>query len=123
MSSGEAHTSRLPGFYKQTLAERGQVIAAWAGLDPATLAALDGTAGLAPAQADHMIENVVGLYALPLGVAANFLVNGRDVLVPMAIEEPSVVAGASFMAKLIRAPSTSFQGSANGGGFHAHVTG
>ncbi len=56
-----------------------------------------------------MIENVVGLHALPLGIGLNFMVNGRDVLVPMAIEEPSVVAGASFMAKLARA----------GGGFHA----
>ena len=56
-----------------------------------------------------MIENVVGLYALPLGIALNFTVNGRDVLVPMVIEEPSVVAGASFMAQAGRA----------GGGFHA----
>ena len=59
-----------------------------------------------------MIENVIGLHALPLGVALNFLVNGRDVLVPMAIEEPSVVAGASFMARLARA----------GGGFIAHAS-
>ncbi len=59
-----------------------------------------------------MIENVIGLHALPLGIALNFLVNGRDVLVPMAIEEPSVVAGASFMAKLAR----------EGGGFLAHTT-
>ena len=49
-----------------------------------------------------MIENVVGIHALPLGIALNFIVNGREVLVPMAIEEPSVVAGASFMAKLAR---------------------
>ncbi len=105
-------TSRLPGFYKQNLRERGQAVAAAAGLTPAQLAALDGSGGLAPDQADHMIENVVGLHALPLGVAANFLVNGREVLVPMAIEEPSVVAGASFMAKLARA----------GGGFTASAT-
>lgn len=55
-----------------------------------------------------MIENAVGVFGLPLGVAANFQVNGRDVLVPMAIEEPSVVAGASFAARLVR----------EGGGFH-----
>jgi hydroxymethylglutaryl-CoA reductase len=60
--------------------------------------------------ADHMIENVVGSYSLPLGIALNFQINGRDVLVPMAIEEPSVVAGASFMAKLAR----------EGGGFESH---
>jgi hydroxymethylglutaryl-CoA reductase len=59
-----------------------------------------------------MIENVIGLYSLPLGIALNFKVNGRDVLVPMTLEEPSVVAGASFMAKLVRA----------GGGFTATAT-
>ena len=46
-----------------------------------------------------MVENVIGLHALPLGIAQNFVINGREVLVPMAIEEPSVVAGASFMAR------------------------
>lgn len=105
-------TSRLAGFYEQSLTERGQVIAEWAELTPVQLAALDGSGGLQPAQAEHMVENVIGLHALPLGVATNFLVNGREVLVPMAIEEPSVVAGASFMAKLARA----------GGGFTAHTT-
>lgn len=70
------------------------------------------TGGLSPEAADHMIENVIGLHSLPLGIALNFQVNGRDVLVPMAIEEPSVVAGASFMAKLARA----------GGGFTATTT-
>ncbi|MCK4472970.1 MAG: hydroxymethylglutaryl-CoA reductase, degradative, partial [Anaerolineae bacterium] len=63
-------------------------------------------------RADQMIENVVGLHSLPLGIAVNFVVNGRDVLVPMVIEEPSVVAGASFAAKLARA----------GGGFQAITT-
>jgi hydroxymethylglutaryl-CoA reductase len=106
------HTSRLPGFYDQSLAQRGATLGQWAGLDAAALAALDGSGGLSAAQADHMIENVVGVLGLPLGVAANFVVNGREVLVPMAIEEPSVVAGASFMAKLARA----------GGGFTAHIS-
>ena len=105
-------TSRLPGFYEKTLAERAQIIQAAAALAPAALAALTGQAGLTAEQADHMIENVVGTYGLPLGVAANFVVNGREVLVPMAIEEPSVVASASFMAKLARA----------GGGFTAEST-
>ncbi|MEN8242500.1 MAG: hydroxymethylglutaryl-CoA reductase, degradative, partial [Chloroflexota bacterium] len=59
-----------------------------------------------------MIENVVGTHALPLGIGLNFQVNGEDVLVPMAVEEPSVVAGASFMAKLVRA----------GGGFRTSST-
>ena len=80
-----------------------------AGLDAETLSALSGAGGLQPAQADHMIENVVGIYALPLGIAQNFVVNGRGVLVPMVIEEPSVVAAASFMARLV----------GQGGGFTA----
>ena len=96
-------TSRLPGFYQKPLTERAQIIAAWAQLALPELAALDGSGGLTPAQADHMIENVIGVHALPLGIAANFVVNGREVLVPMVIEEPSVVASASFMAKLARA--------------------
>lgn len=105
-------TSRLPGFYAKTIKERGQLMAAQAGLTADQLAALDGSGGLTLAQADQMIENVVGWHTLPLGVAVNFLVNGREVLVPMALEEPSVVASASFMAKLARA----------GGGFTAHTT-
>jgi len=76
------------------------------------LAALAGESGLSVSAADHMIENVVGLHSLPLGIAQNFIINGREVLVPMAIEEPSVVASASFMAKLAR-PT---------GGFHASTT-
>ncbi|MEP7355923.1 MAG: hydroxymethylglutaryl-CoA reductase, degradative [Anaerolineales bacterium] len=107
-----AHTSRLPGFKDQTPAQRSLALAASAGLSTEQARALDGSGGLTLEQANHMIENVVGLHALPLGVATNFLVNGREVLVPMAIEEPSVVAGASFMAKLARA----------GGGFTAHLT-
>jgi len=105
-------TSRLPGFYTKSLKERGQMVADQAGLTGAQLAALDGSAGLTAEQADHMIENVIGLHQLPLGVAVNFVVNGREVLVPMALEEPSVVASASFMARLARA----------GGGFTAHCT-
>ncbi len=99
-------------FYQLSLEERLAVIAEATGLSREELAALSGEAGLTADQADHMIENVVGYHALPLGVAQNFVVNGREVLVPMAIEEPSVVAGASFMAKLARA----------GGGFTAHTT-
>jgi hydroxymethylglutaryl-CoA reductase len=75
-------------------------------------AAFEKLGGLEPDQADHMVENVIGVFGLPLGVATNFLINDRDILVPMAIEEPSVIAGASFMAKLAR----------EGGGFHAETT-
>jgi hydroxymethylglutaryl-CoA reductase len=105
-------TSRLPGFHEQALAERLQRLAQASGVSPEALLAFGGEAGLTPAQADHMIENAVGVFGLPLGVALNFVVNRREVLVPMGIEEPSVVAGASFMAKLARA----------GGGFSATST-
>jgi hydroxymethylglutaryl-CoA reductase len=94
-------TSQISGFYKRTLDERGAIVAAWAGLTDAELAALRD-AGLTLAQAEHMIENVVGTYALPLGIATNFLINGADVLIPMVIEEPSVVAACSSAAKLFR---------------------
>ncbi|MEW5828617.1 MAG: hydroxymethylglutaryl-CoA reductase, degradative [Chloroflexota bacterium] len=104
-----ASTSRLPGFYNQALDERLTALADASGLSAVDLAAFTPEAGLVPAQADHMIENAVGSLNLPLGIGLNFIVNGREVLVPMAIEEPSVVAGASFMAKLARA----------GGGFIA----
>jgi hydroxymethylglutaryl-CoA reductase len=106
---GFTPTSRLPGFHEQSLAERLRRLAEASGMTPDALAAFSGAAGLTPEQADHMIENGVGVFGLPLGVAMNFVVNGREVLVPMAIEEPSVVAGASFMARLARA----------GGGFQA----
>lgn len=96
------HTSRLPGFYKRTLAERAAMVAQWAGLRPEEQAALLGFSGLNAAQADNMIENAIGIYALPLGIATNFLVNGQDYLVPMVIEEPSVVAAVSNAAKLFR---------------------
>ena len=94
-------SSRLPGFYKLSLEERAAVVAELAGLTASEKAILMGK-GLSPAQADQMIENVVGIHALPLGIAVNFLINGQDYLIPMAIEEPSVVAGASFAARLVR---------------------
>jgi len=105
-------TSRLPGFYALTRDERIHKIAQLAGLSPDETQALSGVAGLSADRADQMIENVVGTHPLPLGIAVNFQVNGRDYLVPMAIEEPSVVAGASFAARLAR----------EGGGFQAHTT-
>jgi hydroxymethylglutaryl-CoA reductase len=107
----EQKTSRLPGFYKLLPAERVAVVGDWAELNEAERAVLAGQ-GLTPSQADLMIENVVGTYALPLGIAVNFLVNGRDYLVPMTVEEPSVLAAISHAAKLIRA----------GGGFQAEST-
>ena len=96
-------TARIPGFYNLPLGERLQQLAKAAGLSLDDLSAFKSPNGLLDEQADHMIENVVGTFSLPLGIGLNFVVNGREVLVPMVIEEPSVVAGASFMAKLARA--------------------
>ena len=100
--------SRISSFYNMTLDERHIQLMEAAHLTPEDLLPFT-TGGLSSDAADHMIENVIGLYSLPLGIALNFQVNGRDVLIPMTLEEPSVVAGASFMAKLARA----------GGGFTA----
>lgn len=104
--------SRIPGFYNLPLNERRAETLDRSRLSAQEMADLTGELGLTTDQADHMIENVVGLHALPLGIALNFVVNDRQVLVPMVIEEPSVVAGASFMAKLVRA----------GGGFSANTS-
>ncbi|MBL8097529.1 MAG: hydroxymethylglutaryl-CoA reductase, degradative [Anaerolineales bacterium] len=105
-----APSSRLPGFYQKSVVDRAQLLAERVGLNVDEQAALQ--AGLSLDQADHMIENVIGTFALPLAIAANFTVNSRDVLVPMVIEEPSVVASASYMARLAR----------DGGGFTAGST-
>ena len=105
-------SSRRPGFYNLSLNERQAQLNIEGNLTPEELGALTSSLGLTTEQANHMIENVVGVHGLPMGIGLNFKVNGRDVLVPMAVEEPSVVAGASFMAKLVRA----------GGGFSATTT-
>ena len=96
-------------FYNLSLDERRKWIAEQAGISLEDVSTLSGLSGLTPEHADHMIENVIGVFGLPLGIAQNFRVNGRDVLVPMVIEEPSVVAGASYMARL----------ALSGGGFFA----
>jgi hydroxymethylglutaryl-CoA reductase len=97
-------------FYNLSLAERLLLLSEQSGVAADELAALAGQPGLSPDQADHMIENAIGTFALPVGIAQNFIINGRPVLVPMVIEEPSVIAGASYMARLAQ-PT---------GGFIAH---
>src|SRR5262245_44243452 len=107
------HNSRLGGFYQLNPAERLQAIKSFDGLGDEDLRRLQGGSGvLTVERADKMIENVVGTFDLPLGVATNFQINGRDVLIPMVVEEPSIVAGASYAAKLVRA----------GGGFQTSST-
>ncbi len=104
-------SSRLSGFYKLSLSERLDIVAEFAGLNEEEKELLAGR-GLDAKQADLMIENTLGTFELPLGVAVNFLINGKDYLVPMAVEEPSVLAAVSHAAKLFRA----------GGGFTATAT-
>jgi len=104
--------SRIEGLRDMEPAARRGVVAAAAGLDQSLEAELSGEGILPVSVANGMIENVIGKFELPLGVATNFTVNGREYLVPMAVEEPSVVAAASYMAKIARA----------GGGFLASCT-
>lgn len=102
--------SRMPGFYRLTLEERRRAVGRVAGLNAGELDALDG-GGLGPAEADKLVENVLGVYSLPFGVALNVQLNGRDRLVPMVVEEPSVIAAASNAARMVR----------DGGGFRAQM--
>ncbi|TNE89191.1 MAG: hydroxymethylglutaryl-CoA reductase, degradative [Deltaproteobacteria bacterium] len=107
MSADSERSSRIPGFYRLPPAER---------LAKLEAAALDGESatvyrgeGLTIEDADLMVENVIATFALPNAVAVNFRINGEDRLVPMVVEEPSVVAAVSNMARLAR----------RCGGFHA----
>lgn len=94
-------TSRIPGFYKMTVSERKKMISEIHDLSDEDYHVLDGEA-LSTDIADNMIENVVGTYSLPLGLGLNFLINGKNYTVPMAVEEASVVASASYIAKIVR---------------------
>lgn len=95
--------SRIPGLRDHTPQQRLDLVAAAAEIPSDALDSLLPAAGLTLAQADHMIENVIGMLSVPVGVATNFTVDGRDRLIPMATEEPSVVAAASNAARMARA--------------------
>jgi hydroxymethylglutaryl-CoA reductase len=105
-------TSRIEGFYKMSMEERLRVAKEFGQLTDEEAKALSGVEGVALSILDRMIENAVGSMPVPLGIAANFRINGRDYLVPMAIEEPSVIAAASNAAKM----------ALEGGGFEASST-
>jgi hydroxymethylglutaryl-CoA reductase len=105
-------SSLISGFYKLSPKKRLALVKELAGLSDAECTLLLNTGSLPLEAADRMIENVVGAFPLPLGIGVNFLINNRDYLVPMAIEEPSVVAAASYAAKMVR----------EGGGFHTSST-
>jgi hydroxymethylglutaryl-CoA reductase len=99
-------------FYNLSPGERLERLLSEVSLTATETAYLSGEEGLSLESADHMIENVIGTFSLPMGIARNFVVNGREVPIPMVVEEPSIVAGASFMAKLARST----------GGFFAQAT-
>jgi hydroxymethylglutaryl-CoA reductase len=105
-------SSSISGFYKLSPQERLALVKEFAGLSDEECALLQDTGSLTLEAADRMIENVIGAFPLPLGVGVNFLINNRDYLIPMAIEEPSVVAAASYAAKMVR----------EGGGFETSST-
>ncbi|MEZ5785182.1 MAG: hydroxymethylglutaryl-CoA reductase, degradative [Xanthobacteraceae bacterium] len=104
--------SRLESYRDKTPEQRLQVLAQRVGLEPGDAARIGEPGALDLARANGMIENVVGTFQLPLGIATNFTINGRDYLVPMVVEEPSVVAAASYMARIVR----------DNGGFEASST-
>lgn len=106
-----ANNSRLPGFHKKTLSERRDVLQDATDIAESQLAEALRGGGIDPEAADKIVENVIGTYALPFGVALNFRVNESDYVVPMVVEEPSVIAAASNAAKMVR----------EGGGFTAAV--
>jgi len=105
-------SSRIKGFNNLSLEKRRQELIDLGFSTSENLQNFNPETSLPLEIAENMIENVIGTYSLPVGIALNFKVNGRDVLVPMTVEEPSIVAGASFMAKLAR----------EGGGFTAEIT-
>lgn len=104
-------TSQLPGFYKVTVAERRTLVSEATGISSSAIASALDEGGLSADTADKFVENVIGTYGLPYGVTLNVRVNGLDHVVPMVVEEPSVVAAASNAAKMVRA----------GGGFEVEV--
>ncbi len=95
-------TSQLSGLYKLTPQERLKLVKDFAKLTDEEVQILSAGGALRIEDADRMVENVIGTMPLPLGVAVNFLINGKDYLIPMAIEEPSVIAAASNAAKMAR---------------------
>ena len=103
-----AKGSEISGFYKLTVADRVKAIKDFAGLSDEEEALLQKPSGLGFDVANRMVENVIGVMPVPMGVAMNFRINGKDVVVPMAIEEPSVIAAASNAARMTR-PTGGFQ--------------
>ncbi|MDD5628565.1 MAG: hypothetical protein PHU21_05845, partial [Elusimicrobia bacterium] len=94
-------TSRFPGFYNLDVWERLDKLGDWYPLTTKEKWTLKNET-LTAEQADVMVENVIGVFGLPLGLAVNFRINDKDWVIPMAVEETSIVAACSNLAKLIR---------------------
>jgi hydroxymethylglutaryl-CoA reductase len=95
--------SSISKFFEKTLKERLGIVADFSDLSPDELKIIeDATGGISFEKADNMIENAIGTFSLPLGIATNFRINGKDYLIPMVIEEPSVIAASSKAAKTAR---------------------
>jgi hydroxymethylglutaryl-CoA reductase len=95
-------SSRIPGFYKLSLEERRQMLSEESDIALKEIEEALDKGGLKPETADKVVENVIGVYGLPFGIALNVRVNGIDRLVPMVVEEPSVIAAASNAARMVR---------------------
>lgn len=95
-------TSKISGFYKLDPQERLKLVSDFAGLTQEEATCISSSGALSLDAADKMVENLIGVMEVPMGVAVNFLINGKDYLIPMAIEEPSVIAAASNAAKMAR---------------------
>lgn len=95
-------TSKYSGFFKLSVEDRMKEVAEFANLTEEDQKVLQDADSLDMDKADHMIENVIGRFALPLGVAINFQINGKDYVIPMVSEEPSVVAACTNAAKMAR---------------------
>lgn len=95
-------TSEFKGFYKLSPQQRLEEVAKFSSLTEEEVSLLAKTGALSIEAADHMIENVFSVMPLPMGIAVNFTINGKDYLIPMAVEEPSVVAAASNAARMAR---------------------
>lgn len=95
-------TSEISGFYKLSIEERLKKVKEFADLTDEEIEMLKTPSSLSLDLADRMIENVIGIFPMPLAMAVNFLINGKDYMIPMVIEEPSVVAAASYGAKMAR---------------------
>ncbi len=107
-----AKSSDISGFYKLSPQERLKLVADYAGLTEEEVGLLQQSCSLPLDVADHMVENVIGVFPEPMGIGVNFQINGKDYLIPMATEEPSVIAAASYAAKIVR----------EGGGFKTSST-